>query len=1197
MTSTTSPTERVGRYQLLEPIGIGPSGSVARAKVFGVAGFERQFAVKRFHPELTSTAAMAAMLSAAARAYGSLEHPRIARMSEFGVAQGATFTAVEYVLGLDALRLVGEARLAGVTLAPGGALALVSQAARAVGYAHGRGLTHLGLAPTNVIVTADGDIKITDFGILSATLPQRPIDVARLTQRIPYLAPEQLANEATSAATDVFALGVLAYELVTGTRTFRGETPQQVASAIMAGPPAEPPLPRPIVRVLQRCLARSPFERFPDARALADALDAALRVAPVPGTRKDIGAQVKETLDRLAALNDGQLSGMVALHLGTGPIRRLSDDDVRGASPAAPDPGALLSYEIGRNEAAGGFANPASTVPDLPRLPITTMPGLAPPPIPVPPGLAGPGAPPPGTPPGSHTLMGMGKAPGLPSIAPPGGALGVPPAIPPIKPRAATTSLPPRPPAVPPARRTGARTEVPAPTEPASAQTEVSAIHALDPSDLVHFDDALGEPDAADASFADHTVLGPTTTTVDLATDLADADADPSPTAPFSDDFLDAPTRARTDSRTSRVTVPSQPSAVPSASSPRTAAAGPASQPRLASPTAAGPASQPRLASPTAGAGPASQPRLASPTAGAGPASQPRLSPPSSAPTLGPASSSGPASDSVLASSSDSGPASQPRLASPPGSGPTSQPFPAASGAAAAASSSGGRPSADPGPSPDPGPSAAPDPSAGSSPSAAPGSGPSAAPGSGPSAAPGSGPSAAPGSSADPSAGSDPSAAPSSGSGPSAAPSLFDPSVDPADRPTILTTATSAELTDPLGEALDRALTSNAANFGDDLDPDAGGDRQSSQTILGFAAPLSPPRSKAGTSPSPIVQATGPVPTLPQAKRPLGETQPEDVQPEPSPQPPRAAPAAPAGSAPAVAAPPGWITAPPRLGPPPITPLPGSSKRSTGWVMFGLLVTALVGVGAWQVYVRTGGGETTQVAAAPSDARAADATQVATASDAGPGPDDATQLAAADAGATRLAIADAGTSAPADATKLAVADAGTVDAAKLAVADAGAPRDALGADATQVAGTPASPGDTLAIASTPPGARVFLDGADTGATPIKLPGTPDRHTIALMLPSHELYVAQVDGHGAFQIPLKEVTPTNGPAGIKVMRCKPDRYYVFVDGKPTGQICPTERIGCEVGAHTVEVYDVVSETRRKWDIVVKDTRLSFRVRVD
>src|SRR5688500_19295335 len=174
---------------------------VARAKVFGVAGFERQFAVKRFAPELT-VGAVASALSAAARSSGSLEHPRIARMSEFGVAQGQTFTAVEFVAGLDAARLIAEARLGGTMLAAGGALALGSQAARAVGYAHGRGLTHLGLAPTNVIVTPEGDVKITDFGILAATLPARPTDLPRLIHRLGYLAPEQLSNEATSAATD-----------------------------------------------------------------------------------------------------------------------------------------------------------------------------------------------------------------------------------------------------------------------------------------------------------------------------------------------------------------------------------------------------------------------------------------------------------------------------------------------------------------------------------------------------------------------------------------------------------------------------------------------------------------------------------------------------------------------------------------------------------------------------------------------------------------------------------------------------------------------------------------------------------------------------------------------------------------------------------------------------------------------------------
>ncbi len=374
---TASATQRVGRYQLLEPISSGPTGSVWRAKVFGVAGFERQFAVKRFMPEVTATPAAAQALSTGARAYGSLEHPRIARMTEFGVAQGQTFTAVELVPGMDAMRLAAEAKLSGNTLAAGGVLALVSQVARAIGYAHGRGISHLGLSPTNVIVTPDGDVKVTDFAILAATLPAKPVESARLAHRIAYFAPEQLAAEATSAATDVFALGVLAYELVTGQRTFRGDTAQQIAQQIMAGPPPEPALPRPIVRVLQRCLARSPFERFPDARAFADALDGALRVAPVPGSRKDIGAQVKATLDRIADMHDNQQSGFLALNVGTGPTPRAEPADIATLGHASHD-----ALDAGGTDR---YVQPDLEVPGpSPLVAPSTMPGVVAPPIPSP---------------------------------------------------------------------------------------------------------------------------------------------------------------------------------------------------------------------------------------------------------------------------------------------------------------------------------------------------------------------------------------------------------------------------------------------------------------------------------------------------------------------------------------------------------------------------------------------------------------------------------------------------------------------------------------------------------------------------------------------------------------------------------------------------------------------------------------------
>jgi len=841
---TSSATERVGRYQLLEPIGGGPNGSVSRAKVFGVAGFERQFAVKRFLPELTIGAAAQA-LSQAARAYGSLEHPRIARMSEFGVAQGQTFTAVELVTGLDVFRLMQESKLAAVAIPPGGALALVSQAARAVGYAHGRGLSHLGLSPTNVIVTVDGDVKVTDFGILAATMPPNPVETPRLAHRIPYLAPEQLAGEATSAATDVFVLGVLAYELVTGQRAYRGETPAQVAQAILAGPPAEPPLPRPIVRVLQRCLARSPFERFPDARALADALDAALRVAPVPGTRKDIGVQIKATLDRYATLNEGNLSGMVALNFGAPPVTE-NQPQPETTPFARPEPPPLQRPEARTEPSAMPIVPPVLK-------PTTTIPGVVvPPPIPGPP----PPPPPPGSgPPPSTTLLGVqAKKPSIPTI-------------PSFLKKAPTTPPPP----------------------PLAEKDEV--VDA--PSGLLEIDDS-GPIRVPHVPLSDDGTLPP---------------LDPSKNALHRFD-----TRAETNV-------------------------------------------------------PQTQVRLPKPTPG----------------------------------------------------------------------------------------------------------------------------------------------------------QSFD--------------SQTGEMSQNMLEQLQRKATMATSDI----------------------APLAPP------------------PEAPAAKSAPLEDEPvtlvKTTEPSPSSTMPGHTPARPS-------------TPPPVLTPPPATtPAPASTSASKPQVppsglpklALGVLLLGVVGAGGYYLY-------TTQIAPKKTPE------VIATSSlDAG----------VQEAVVPPPVVADAAGQAATDATDQVATV--PLDAAAAQVATAPADAAAPSPDATEVAmtnPTPTGSSDSLQITSKPRGARVFIDGADQGTSPVKLDGSTDRHTLAVLLPGHDLYIAEVDGHGVFDVALKPVTPSGGQAGIKVIKCKDkERYYVYVDGKPTGMTCPTERIDTVVGPHTVEVYDIVTESRRKFDITVKDERLSERVRIE
>ncbi len=977
-------TERLGRYQLLDPIGVGPCGTVSRAKVFGVAGFERQFAIKRFHPELTSTATLAQALSAAARAYGSLEHPRIARMSEFGVAQGTTFTAVELVAGLDALRLIAEVKMAGGTLAAGGALALVSQAARAVGYAHGRGLTHLGLAPTNVMITAEGDIKITDFGILAAALPQRPTEVPRLLGRIPYLAPEQLAHEATSAATDVFALGVLAYELVTGHRTFRGETAQQIAQSVMAGPPIEPPLPRPIVRVLQRCLARSPFERFPDARALADALDAALRVAPVPGTRKDIGAQVKQTMERIAALHEGEMSGVLALNINTGPIPRLADL----SSQPPPPPVAVgrnddfATAEFAKLEADLAAAPPrppdpsGSTLPDLRPGAISTVTGLPPPPIPVPQGVAPPPIPPPPPAIGTATLLGIPKPPPIPGARPattPPGPPAIPPA-PPIPPAAGRGGPPGRatpPPGEPP--RPGA--DAPPPSDPAPAGGRSSRRIATDLSIPI-------EPAAAAA--------------MGIVPDFEDADQD-----------LATGTLDRSRMKTTVGADESDPNVRPT-------------EPRIDPPPGASAA--------------------APPAAGTPPAQEPAAPPPQR--TL-----IGFLPDEPEAFAGGTNVDIQP-IGDP-------------------SRLSAGRPPAPDERRPAPGDALGPGGTRlelGSSPPV-----PHAPAGDHPPPVPGAAPPAA----------GDRRASIETFDGAHATPS---------------TPALAADRPAPV-EAFDgaHAIPSTAPSIAGEQGPYGAGH-------------VLPPPGAYPTEPGPHGYPPGPPGQMgyPSAAG-LGMPRRDSD-----------------------------LAVAPRGAP--------RSRKRLGLLVGGVVAAGALAVGGWFVYgaLADGGG---------GDASGGDGGggQAGGGSDrAGPAPGDA---------ATAIAIAP---------------DAPPVDA-KL---------------------------PDLSIVSAPPGARVFLDGADVGITPLKLPGTPDRHTVALLLAQHELYVAEVDGHGTFSIPLKEVTPGHDFAGIKVLRCKDkERYYVYVDGKASGQTCPTERINTTLGRHTVEVYDIVTETRRKWEIDIKDGRLSYRIRID
>jgi hypothetical protein len=199
---------------------------------------------------------------------------------------------------------------------------------------------------------------------------------------------------------------------------------------------------------------------------------------------------------------------------------------------------------------------------------------------------------------------------------------------------------------------------------------------------------------------------------------------------------------------------------------------------------------------------------------------------------------------------------------------------------------------------------------------------------------------------------------------------------------------------------------------------------------------------------------------------------------------------------------------------------------------------------------------------------------------------------------TRAAAPSHDSGADAPSASAVMSDAGAV------MSDAGAAGDASQVvavahpDAGPADAAPAGPASTkLIIRSKPKRAKVYIDGSSQGKTPITLDATSDRHSLALVLPGYKLHTAEINGSGTIEATLDEAAPPEGPAGIKVRCGKKNRYYVFVDGIATGQLCPTERLGVDVGEHVVEIYDPITDSRREFPVTVNETRHSVRVRVD
>jgi len=278
---------QLGRYEILQQLATGPVADVLLARAKGLEGFTRHVVVKQIRPELATDERFVKAFLDEARIGASLHHQNIVQVYDIDEDRGAYYFTMEYVHGEDVRKLLLKVRELDTLVPLDQVVTIGAAAAAGLHHAHEQvdadrsplGLVHRDVSPGNILIGYDGSVKLVDFGLAKPALSAIKTRSGAITTKAPYMSPELCQGKPIDRRSDIFALGIVLYELATARRLFKGENDYLTMASIVEGevaPPSthRPDIPRALDEIILRALAKSPEARFQNAVDLRAALEA-----------------------------------------------------------------------------------------------------------------------------------------------------------------------------------------------------------------------------------------------------------------------------------------------------------------------------------------------------------------------------------------------------------------------------------------------------------------------------------------------------------------------------------------------------------------------------------------------------------------------------------------------------------------------------------------------------------------------------------------------------------------------------------------------------------------------------------------------------------------------------------------------------------------------------------------------------------